>query len=578
VKNIATDRVLYIVDVNDMNTFLKNTQDALFDGERAHLMEKMLFVGMTLLYLLPIWAFQYFPSQDGPTHIYNATIIHEFFHPEYSIFQQFYELNTHPDPTWFGHLILTLLLYVFDPEITEKLFLTFYVVMLVLSVRYALGVINPNSRWLAYLAFPLIYSYILYLGFYSFSMSYAMSFFVIGYWLQHSNTWRVGNLAFFGILVFLLYLFHIVSLVMTLGILGVFAVYSIYFECKSERSIANRSTICIRSAKNYIFYPLLSLIPTLIVAGMFLQSRESVYQPGMDFLSRMEAFVSLHFVVSFQFFEKYKLALLYTLPILLLLTLFLAPKIKQRDLQNYDMLLIAAFACTIVYFLAPETYLISPNGLMGGGYMVARINAFPFFLIILWFASQNFSGLAKKISFVFSILFSLSLLIINVQKTGVINEQINEYLSAMEYIEENTTLLSLNMDRNGYDKGLKQLTRRTDPFLHVSSHIGMQRHVVIMTNYEAATGYFPVLFKTEVNPYALIGEIERPWLEPVNFQDYEKNTGRRIDYVLVWLGLKRHMKTEFSRSVYDQLEINYEQIFISKNELMELYRLKNDRF
>ncbi len=559
-----------------MNSYLKYTKGTLFDGERALLMENMLFIGMTLLYLLPIWAFQYFPSQDGPTHIYNATLIHEFIHPAYDVFQKYYELNRHPDPTWFGHLILTLLLYVFDPETTEKLFLTFYVVMFVFSVRYALGVINPDSRWIAYMAFPLIYNYILYMGFYSCSMSYAMSFFVIGYWLRHSSAWSVQNLLFFGALVFLLYLFHIVSLVMTLGVLGVFAIYSIYFECRSQKIAPEVPSAFVNATKTYIFYPLITVIPTLIVAGMFLQSRESVYQPGMDLLSRMEAFVSLHFVVSFQFFEKYKLALLYTFPIALLLILFLTAKIKKRDLQKYDMLLIAAFACTIVYFLAPETYLISSNGLMGGGFMVARINAFPFFLILLWFASQHFSGLAKKISFVFSIFFSLSLLIINVQKTGVINEQINEYLSAMEHIEENTTLLSLNMDRNGYDKGLKQLTRRTDPFLHVSSHIGIQRHVVIMTNYEAATGYFPLLFKREANPYAVIGDIERPWLEPVNFEDYEKNTGRRIDYVLVWLGLKRNMNTKFSRSIYHQLETNYERIFISKNELMELYRLKND--
>lgn len=559
-----------------MNAFLKNTQNTLFGGERTPLMENMLLFFMTLLYLLPIWGFQYFPSQDGPTHIYNATLIHEFINPEYNIFQKYYELNTNPDPTWFSHIILTLLMYVFDPEITEKLFLTFYVVMFIFSVRYALGVINPDSRWIVYMAFPLIYNYILYMGFYSCSISYAMSFFVIGYWLRYSNAWKAKNLIIFGVLVLLLYLFHIVSLIMTLGVLGIFSIFSIYYDIQRHNIKFESSNEIIRIMKSRIFYPLLSLIPTLLVAGMFLQSKESVYHPGSDFLSRIEALISLHFISSIQLLDNYKLAMLYTFSIALLLILFLAIRVKQRCLQKYDMLVIAALACAIVFFLVPEVYMFSSNGFRGGGFILPRIIAFPFFLILLWFASQSFSNSTKKIYFVLSIAFSFFVLILNMQKTAVLNEQIEEYLSGMQYIESNTTLLPLIMDRCGYEIGRREhLTRCYDPFLHASDHIGTQRHVVTMANYEATTDYFPLLFQKEVNPYIHIGDIEHPWENKINFEDYAKHTGGRIDYVLVWLGLKRNMNTESSRSIYHQLETNYERIFISKNELMELYRLKN---
>ena len=33
---------------------------------------KHLFILLLLLYLAPLWVFRYFPSQDGPSHIYNA--------------------------------------------------------------------------------------------------------------------------------------------------------------------------------------------------------------------------------------------------------------------------------------------------------------------------------------------------------------------------------------------------------------------------------------------------------------------------------------------------------------------------
>jgi hypothetical protein len=91
-------------------------------------------------------------------------------------------------------------------------------------------------------------------------------------------------------------------------------------------------------------------------------------------------------------------------------------------------------------------------------------------------------------------------------------------------------------------------------------------------------GYFPVLFQENVNPYKYIGDlssIEVPWRREVSFEDYDKHTGERVDYVIVWLGLKRNTDTEPSRSIYRQLNAKYERIFISENELMELYRYKN---
>jgi len=33
------------------------------------------FLFLVLIYILPIWIFKYFPSQDGPAHIYNSFIL-----------------------------------------------------------------------------------------------------------------------------------------------------------------------------------------------------------------------------------------------------------------------------------------------------------------------------------------------------------------------------------------------------------------------------------------------------------------------------------------------------------------------
>lgn len=547
--------------LNSFGLFLKNR-------------EKVLLTGMTFLYLLPIWAFKYFPSQDGPAHLYNAFLIHEFISPTHDIFQQYYHLNTNLDPTWFVHLILVALMFFFDPLISEKIFLTVYVVMFVVSVRYALGAINPRSRWLVFLAFPLIYSYILNMGFYANSISYPMSFFVLGYWFHYSSKWTLKKLITFGMLVFLLYLFHIVSFAMTMGALGVLILCSIYDDIKNRDTAVQITDI----VKSQILLPMLTILPTMLFATMFMQSKTTTIAFSGDPWLRFKSLLHYDFIASFQLLEVENYSYFYVMLIVFLFISAVVIKIKQRYIEKNDMLFVAVIACTVVYLAAPDIDLISPNGMKGGGYIARRIMAFPYFLIILWFAAQNYSAVIRKSIVTLSLLFSVVILIINLYKTSIINEQIEEYLSGAEYIESYATILPLVMGRPGdFDEKIDifHTTKRIDPFLHITNHVATQRSLVMMANYEAKMGYFPILYRDELNPYTHIdGNVVLAKHENVNFTDYAIRTGGKIDYILVWLGGITLTNKDFSLLNYSQLNERYENIFTSKNGLMELHRLK----
>jgi hypothetical protein len=537
--------------------------------------EYVLLVSMTLLYLLPIWAFTYFPSQDGPAHLYNATLIQEFISPSHDIFQKYYQLNTNLVPTWFPHLILVALMYIFDPLTSEKIFLTFYVIIFISSVRYALGAINLNSRWLVFLAFPLIYSDILNMGFYANSVSYAMSFFVMGYWLRYSDKWALKNLVIFGLLVFLLYLFHIVSFAMTMGVIGVFIICSIYDDMKS-RNEARRFTEIV---KFRITAPLLSILPTLLFAAIFMGSKMTTFEFSGDPWLRFKSLLHFEFIASFQLLCESNYSYFYALLVAALFIAAVAVKVKQRHVERNDMLFMASIACTLVYLGAPEVFLVSPNGMEGGGYIGRRIMAFPYFLMILWFASQEFSAVLKRSIVALSVLFSVVILFVNLYQTALINEQVEEFLSGADYIEPHTTILPLVMSRYGYsedDENL-QMTSRIDPVSGAINHLARQRSLLMMANYEARVGYFPVMYRDELNPYTYIdGKVMSAQNERINFSDYEKRTGGKgkIDYILVWLGRKVITNEEFSQSIYRQVEDKYELLYVSKNGLMELYRSK----
>ena len=142
--------------------------------------ENLLFLAMIVLHLWPVWGYQYFPSQDGPAHLESASIIRAYHDPQRSALRDYFVLNQDFTPNWAGHLVLAGLMAFMTPLLAEKAFLSGYVILLPLAVRYAVSAIRGNSAFLAFLVFPFVYNYPLHMGFYSFSYSLAAFFVVSG--------------------------------------------------------------------------------------------------------------------------------------------------------------------------------------------------------------------------------------------------------------------------------------------------------------------------------------------------------------------------------------------------------------
>jgi hypothetical protein len=165
-------------------------------------------------------------------------------------------------------------------------------------------------------------------------------------------------------------------------------------------------------------------------------------------------------------------------------------------------------------------------------------------------------------------------------KYSELNDYLAEYLSGSHLIEPNKTLLPLAFDSRGHAPDGKALSLKVRPFLHASGYIAAQRHVVEFTNYEAgAYKYFPVLFRSNLNPYDHIGIKDRSivWEPPqVDFLTYAGRTGGQVDYVLVWGIQERQRNHEATKSINQQLKKGYDLIYTSpRTGLMQLYKRKN---
>src|SRR5215831_15066252 len=108
--------------------------------------DNLLFAGLLLLSLLPLWSACYFPSQDGPAHLENAVILREYNWPDRELFRTFYLINPNPEPNWVGHLALAGLMALgLPPLLAEKVLLTGYLLLLPLAVRYAMTALRADA-------------------------------------------------------------------------------------------------------------------------------------------------------------------------------------------------------------------------------------------------------------------------------------------------------------------------------------------------------------------------------------------------------------------------------------------------
>ena len=533
-----------------------------------------IFLALILIHLIPIWIFDYFPSQDGPAHIENAGVIRDYQNPERSILRTYYTFNKNFTPTWLGHLILVGLMYIVPAVVAEKIFLTLYVILFPISVRYALSAMRSDNSFLAYMSFPFIYNYTLHLGFYSFCLSLSLFFFMVGYWLKNRDHFNLQKILILTCLSMLLYFFHVVSLAMAYLGIAIFTIWLILLDLVcDEHSKKSQFTKLWKILQRRALTVFLAFLPTLILLMIFIQPRGVKIKLSRSFgetLYMLRDLLQIESLVSFhrpEFWISLALGIVFWAVFLHIAT----SKIVHRQFDRLDGLIFVILAYVLIFMMSPESIskfeIITP-----------RLNLYPFFALIIWFGTYSYHEIVKRTIALVTIAITLISLSFLITKYAELNDYMAEYLSGQELIQPNTTLLPISFSSNGFSSDGKTLALKAKPFLHTSGYIAAERSVVEFTNYEAGEfDWFPIVFRQEFNPYLHIAigyglEAEPPRIE---FLTYPERTGGQVDYVLVWAVREHQRNLEATRSIFRQLKEGYRLIYTSpRGGMMKLYQRK----
>ena len=153
--------------------------------------KRILISLLIILHISPLWVFKYFPTQDGPAHVYNSYVLSVFHDEDSTRLREYYKLNLTLFPNWLAHICMALLMKIFPPLIAEKILLSAIIGLFPLSLFYFLGAVHQGKNLYGFVGFLFSDHYLLHMGFYSFSLSVPLFFFALG--LFHKAQGRSGR-------------------------------------------------------------------------------------------------------------------------------------------------------------------------------------------------------------------------------------------------------------------------------------------------------------------------------------------------------------------------------------------------
>jgi len=509
-------------------------------------------VALLVLHLLPIWVLPFFPTEDGPGHQAVANILRHYDEPGGQVLREYYDINERSLTNWFIFAILSHGLGFLPVPLAEKVLLSGYVLLLPLSVRYALRAIRPENGFLAALAFPFTYNYLFQMGFFNFCCSLAALFLAFGWWWRRQDRFGPARTAVFAVLVLWVYFCHPVSLVMLLAAVGTVTGWRLLLEGFHRRFAG----------------PLLAFVPALALVVYYMSAHQGAKTSALPLWVKVKHLLALYSLVALDFRI---VALSAVLALLFGVVSFwlLVRRVRQGRLSPADGLLLTVLVFTLAYFLAP-------NELGSGGFLTHRLNLYPFLGLLLWFATFDYPERARGWIYAAAVTIAVGFLSMLAPRWMALDDYLAEYWAAADRIEPGSTLLSLSFAHSGRAPDGREMAFRTWPFVHASGYIAARKTVVDLALYEAMEDYFPIRYRPGLDPYRRISVGDHLGIEDqpprVDFLTYPRRTGGRVDYVLLWQLDAVPRDDPRVRSILRQLAAGYEPVYTSPRRLVRLYR------
>ncbi len=514
-----------------------------------------------------VWAFSYFPSVDGPAHVHLAYGFYEALRGD-PYYGGIFELNEQFNPNLTTQAMLVVLQAVAPPFIAEKIWLSIYFVSFAFAAAYTLNGINRNAACLLPLLIFCSFNFPLAFGFYNFAFSTVVFLGWFGFWWRHrhSGSWKV--IAGHALFAALAYLTHVFAFVVSLLGIGLAASTSALIALapltRAEGSLALR----LRIPLTHTLPPLIGSLPALGACLYFLFGRFAVKTAaGAENLAAPEASRILDLVWANSFATYDAMETGAAISFVALVAIILARALLQCIDWKGGLPIFAVFAGFLVLYLAmPPQWIVR--------WMPQRFQPLVFVAILIWIATLLPHRMGKR-SWEFIALAGLVPVLLSTAIRFNVFSRINDYYGEIAQVQPHiapqSSLVALRLHHSYLGE---TYPARLDVFIQAGSRIASLRHSVDLKNFQGQSNDHPIQFRSGVSATAALGGDSSLTAFPPRIQlmEYERRTGRRIDYVVTYGARGEVDNVSALRRLDEQLAGNYKLVYTSQPRgLVRLY-------
>jgi len=502
---------------------------------------------LLLLHALPVLAFRWFPTLDGPGHLYNARIIGSLLGRD-TFTGRFFELNPFPEPNWLGHAIMASIMAIAPAHVAERAVMLLYVLGLPFAFRYALGRMGGHSGWTTLLIFPFIYCFTFRIGFLNFSLALPLLLFTLG--LGHAHLHAPGPRSRWplALLITTLYFAHLTCFLLAVGVLLGMSVWKALTDRKGDTATH------LRSAWSTVRTFLICTAPALLLTIAYFLSHEELrtelkHLPMVelwDWLLNGRPFVALNSAE-----EPYARAFAWVMAGLIIAVIVQHGLKSDRGWPRSSWLVIVAIALVIAYFVLPDQ--------MATGSMASvRLLLFAYLFLALWLGLQRFGRIVTALAMTVYITADLLALRMHYQYTSDLNSELAELLAVAPSIAPNAVVVPLNYGTN---------------WLHsnFACHLGARKGVIVADNFCALAPHNPVLWKDGMMPNDAIGTFATSDRPCVDLDAYVLQGDLAVDHVFTWK-MNDAITDSCTNDVRRQLARAFDLVAVSPHGDARLYR------
>jgi hypothetical protein len=514
--------------------------------------EKWLFISVLLINIVFISSLKFLPSMDGPAHLYNSNILLYLLKDSSGSLNDYYTVNSFYIPNWLSHFLLAGFRILLPAWLAEKLLLIIYITGLSLTFRLLIKQLKPENLIYSIFIFPFAYSFLFHLGFYNYCLSFILFFFTLYYWLKTRNNPSLSQYIFILLLLILIYYANILTFLFLGFSLGIIIIAEAYSEYQQRRDF-----------KSFVITSFHSLIILLIIAlpgiilGIIFYTKTAFN--SADIHTGPRELIKWLNVVRPLIVYNYVNEEILTEQILHLLIALFAISVyyyySQKSIMGLkksilnDFFIIPALMAFILLFIVPS----------GGfaGMMSDRLALMFYMILIVFVLSREFPKRIKYIFIPLILVVHFALLTYHFNSAlRKLNKDAQQIQQTASKIPEGSIVLPIDMTENWLE-------------IHFSNYLGTDKALIILENYEASVGWFPVKWNPEKIPNILLGNHSS-----INGISWRTNVtsanSRQIDFIFLYGNTNKIGDVKWN-ALNDIINKEYEPVYSSENGYIKLF-------